>query len=169
MAKYFATHGHTCGGNFPDWDDTLSGRGIEHMFQFVINNDPSCKVSEAVKQAVERSPDPPAEISTRALQGDEVCLQTMDLFYEMLGQDASYLALRGRCALGGVYVCGGVVQKTLPLARRGALMRAFDHTKAPAHVMRDLLSQVPVYLVTNCDVALLGAAHAVLDYPADVF
>ena len=58
-------------------------------------------------------------------------------------------------ATGGVYIAGGIAPRIVAKLQDGTLLRAF-HTKGR---FSDLMERVPLHVVVNPRVALLGAAH----------
>lgn len=99
--------------------------------------------------------DPGAVIGAHALAGDDaLCVRTIDLFVSAYGAEAGNMALR-TLSRGGVYITGGIAPKLLPKLRDGAFLRAFlDKGR-----MRDVVAEVPVHVVLDPDVPLLGALH----------
>ena len=97
-----------------------------------------------------------ATVSARAAAGDARARETMRLFARLCGAVAGNLALT--CLpFGGLYLAGGVVQKNRALFASTAFLDAF-HAKGR---MAALLEQVPLRVVTESRVGLLGAAtHA---------
>jgi glucokinase len=87
-----------------------------------------------------------------------LCLGTLRTFVAILGAEASNLALKV-LATGGVYLAGGIPLRILPLLREEAFLQAFRSKGR----LRELLSCIPVHVVTYPDVALLGAAHVGLE------
>jgi len=79
----------------------------------------------------------------------------LDLFVTCLGAAAGDHALNVM-ARGGVYVCGGIASKVLPRLAAGGFLAAFNNKGAFAEHTR----RMPVHVVTNERVALLGAAAA---------
>jgi glucokinase len=98
--------------------------------------------------------DDPHEVSRRAASGEcRFCQEALQRFSSLLGAAAGDLALT-LCALGGVYISGGLVK------RLGGL---FDVERFRAGFVAkgrfaDYLSRIPTYLVTRRDPGLLGAA-----------
>ena len=96
----------------------------------------------------------PAAISRAALdQRCTGCREALDVFVGAYGAEAGNLALR-TVATGGVYVGGGIAVRILPALAAGGFMSAF-RAKAPFERM---LGQVPVRVILNPEVGLLGAA-----------
>jgi glucokinase len=58
-------------------------------------------------------------------------------------------------ATGGLYIGGGIPPRILPLLIRGQLMQAFLRKGRLA----DVLVPIPVHVILNSRVALLGAAY----------
>jgi glucokinase len=69
------------------------------------------------------------------------------------GAEAGNLALKAM-AINGVYVGGGIAPKLLAKLKDGTFIKAFINKGR----YKRLLSQIPVYVVTNQHTALLGAA-----------
>jgi glucokinase len=141
----------------------VSGLGILSIYQFLRDRHitPPNPEVEAVVQAWEqqigrsdKSVDPGAAIGQAALaQGDRLSEQTLELFIAAYGAEAGNLALK-LLPYGGLYVAGGIAPKILPLIQAGEFMHAF----ADKGRMRSLVDQVPVHIVTNPQVGLVGAA-----------
>ncbi|MDP1652148.1 MAG: glucokinase [Rhodocyclaceae bacterium] len=98
----------------------------------------------------------PAEISARALGKNAAALRSVEVFFDCYGAFAGDMAL-ALLATGGVFLAGGVTQKLLPLLHDGAFLAAFnakaEHT--------DLARQMPVHVVTEPEIGLLGAAASI--------
>jgi glucokinase len=58
-------------------------------------------------------------------------------------------------AHGGVFISGGIAPKIIGKLKDGAFMRAFNNKGR----FSALLSGIPVHVVTNPQVGLLGALH----------
>ncbi|PSF36580.1 glucokinase [Aphanothece hegewaldii CCALA 016] len=143
----------------------VSGLGITAIYQFLRSQDGMSETPamrkhyetwerELSKPDIEATIDLAAEVSKAALsQNDELCEQTMRLFIEAYGAEAGNLALK-ILPYGGVYVAGGIAPKILPLLKEGHFIKTF-HSKGR---MRPLMEQMPVYVVLNPKVGLIGAS-----------
>ncbi len=81
-------------------------------------------------------------------------MRTIDFFVSAYGAEAGNMALR-TLARGGVYVTGGIAPKLLSKLKGGGFLRAFlDKGR-----MSELVAQMPVHVVLDPDVPLLGAFH----------
>ena len=95
----------------------------------------------------------PETVAARAAAGDTLASAAMQLFAALCGAVAGDLALT--CLpFGGLYLAGGVAQKNLSLFRAAAFLDAF----AAKGRMAGLLRQVPLRVITEPRVGLLGAA-----------
>jgi glucokinase len=135
------------------WERVVSGMGIKSLYHFL---------TEAQKQIVPdwltqrmQHEDPAAVISEAALQHeDPVCAEAMDLFVRYLATEAASLVLKLK-ATGGLYIAGGIPPKILPLLQHESWAGNFDNNGR----MHTLLEKVPVYVVLNDKMAMLGAAY----------
>jgi glucokinase len=78
----------------------------------------------------------------------------MDLFVSIYGAEAGNLALK-IMATGGVYLGGGIAPKMLSKLSGPLFMQAFTAKGR----MQALLESMPVMVITNDQIALLGAAR----------
>jgi glucokinase len=98
--------------------------------------------------------DDPQEVSRRAASGEcRFCREALQRFSSFLGAAAGDLALIF-CALGGVYIGGGLTKRLGPLLDAERFRASFV-TKGR---FVDYLTRIPTYLVTRRDPGLLGAA-----------
>lgn len=143
----------------------VSGQGIMAIYQFLRDRQigsESPEIAQVVKsweqQAGhrEKTVDPAAAISLAALEKrDRLSEQTMQLFIEAYGAEAGNLALK-LLPFSGLYVAGGIAAKNLPLLQEGSFLRAFTNKGR----VSPLLESVPVHVVLNPKVGLIGAAIA---------
>lgn len=100
--------------------------------------------------------DPVPIIVQTAMKGDppsDLCQATIDTFLSVLGAECSNMVLNV-LATGGVYLGGGIPPKILPLLEGDLFMESFlDKGR-----FKDLLEDVPVFVILNENAALLGAA-----------
>jgi glucokinase len=128
----------------------LSGPGLVNIFEFLNEARPACA---ELLQALEKG-EGPAAITEFALTGrDPVAARALDIFVSVYGACAGDLALL-TLATGGVFVAGGIAPKIEQKLREGAFMRAFYEKGR----YTDLLKTVPVYVVLDEKVGLLGAS-----------
>jgi glucokinase len=141
----------------------ISGMGIAAIYQFMRDRYPDMETPEMTqvfntwKQemgASQKTVDLAAEVSKAATSNsDYLCEQTMKLFIEAYGTEAGNLALK-LLPYGGLYVAGGIAAKNLELMKNGLFLNAFN---AKGRI-RPMIQKVPVYIVLNSKVGLIGAA-----------
>ncbi len=140
----------------------VSGQGIVAIYQFLRDRNfahESPEIAETVttweRQAgLSRTVDPAAAISQAALaQTDRLSEKTLALFVEAYGAEAGNLALK-LLPYGGLYVAGGIAAKNLPLMKNDCFLNAFSDKGR----VSPLLEKVPVHIVLNPQVGLIGAA-----------
>jgi len=135
------------------WERVVSGPGLADLYRFLLAEDGRALPEWFVAAAAEG--DPAAAVSEAALGGTcEVAARALELFARLYGEEAGNLALK-LMATGGVWVGGGIAPKILPVLEGGAFMRGF----LAKGRMRPLLETMPVRVVLDDRVALLGAAR----------
>ncbi|MEM8718727.1 MAG: glucokinase [Cyanobacteria bacterium P01_G01_bin.39] len=134
----------------------VSGRGIVDIYHFLRQQkmySESSQVAEALERTENPRVDSAAIISQAALsKRDRLCEKTMEIFVEMYGIQAGNLALT-LLPFSGLYVTGGIATKVLPLLQDGRFIDAFKSKGR----MSPLLEQVPVHVILNPQVGLLGS------------
>ena len=129
----------------------LSGPGLTNVFRFL--QDELGDNREWISMQLEE--DDAARISDLAFnQKHPLAVKAMDLFVEVYGAYAGNLALTGLCR-GGVYVAGGIAPKIIDKLREGGFMKAFRDKGR----FSGLMEEIPVHVVMNPKVGLLGAAE----------
>ena len=94
----------------------------------------------------------PARIAELADAGDPRARRTVELFIDIYGAEAGNLALRV-LARGGIYIAGGIAAKNVAWMTDGRFMQAF----LAKGRFRELLETVPVDVIVNAAVGLMGA------------
>ena len=135
------------------WERLLSGEGLVNLVEAlaqITRRKPASELAETI--AHDRRNAPPA-ITRRAAEGDPLCLDAVHLFCELYGAEAGNLALKA-LATGGVFVAGGIAPKILDFMTDGRFREAF----CAKGRMRALLETIPVRIVLDSKVGVLGAA-----------
>lgn len=142
----------------------VSGLGITSIYQFLRDRQiapESPEIAQAVRtweqeaQKAEKTVDPGAFIGSAALQkSDRLSEQTMQLFIEVYGAEAGNLALK--LLPYGLYIAGGIAPKILPLMENGSFLLNFTQKGR----MGSLLEEIPVHIILNQQVGLIGAAFS---------
>ena len=130
------------------WERIVSGPGLEAIYGFLL------------AQAKQTSqPLIAAEITEAALAGtDPLAVQTLEMFVSAYGAFTGNLALTV-LPQGGVYLAGGIAPRMLAKLDGGSFLHAFTAKGR----FSALLAEMPVRVVTNGDVGLLGALEVARD------
>ncbi len=139
------------------YERILSGAGLGNLYDF-FRQAKGMEESAANTEAIAASKDRNATISELGLKGaSEAATRAVQLFAAIYGAEAGNLALKS-LALGGVYVCGNIAARMLPVLDDGGFRRAFlEKGRFGA-----LMEKIPVAVVLDSDVGLAGAAAAAL-------
>lgn len=134
------------------YERVVSGPGLESIYMFLRERDPQAESPE-LKNALSGG-DAAATISLFALEhNDNLAMQALDIFCSAYGAQAGNLALT--CLpTGGVYIAGGIAPKILDKLKHGTFMHAFGNKGR----MKPLLDSLPVRVIMNPKVGLIGAA-----------
>jgi glucokinase len=137
------------------YERVCSGRGVPNIYVHFKDSGYAEEPSWLAEQLAEAD-DPTPVIVNAALDGEkpcELCVATLNTFVSILGAEAGNLALKV-LASGGVYLGGGIPPRILPALEDEQFMEAFRRKER----MSDLLADMPVHVILNPKIALLGAA-----------
>lgn len=138
--------------NHVSWERVVSGTGLVNIYQFLLDYRQTPVPDWMTAQL--REDDGAAAISNAGMSGkDEICVEALELFVKFYAAEAGNHALK-MMATGGVYIAGGIAPKILERLQQGDFMEAF----CAKGRMAPLLQEMPVSVVMNDQVALLGAA-----------
>ena len=116
-----------------------SGAGLENIY-WAINQD-----GETIGAA---------EIFERARDGQAAATESIDLFFELLGQIAGNLAL-SMGAFDGIYIAGGIAQRHLQLFSSSRFRSGFENKGRH----RGIMAGIPTLAITHPQPGLLGASQ----------
>jgi glucokinase len=132
-----------------------SGRGIPNLYAFLRDSGRYVEPDWLADRLADVD-DPTPVIASAALDAQarcDICVATLDMFVSILGAEAGNLAL-SVLATRGVYLGGGIPRRILPALTGDSFLRAFRSKGR----MSSLLARVPVHVITNPQIALIGAA-----------
>lgn len=138
------------------FERVCSGKGLPNIYAFLKESGHASEpawLAETLAQAK----DPTPIIVENALDKEracDICTLTMELFVSILGAEAGNMALKV-LATGGVFLGGGIPPRILPFLSEGRFMQSFLRKGR----LSDVLIPVPVYVILNPNIALLGAAR----------
>ncbi len=146
----YSRYGHV------SYERVVSGPGLVNVFEFLRDTGRG-KVPRWLSEEMQKM-DPAAAISAAAMDAKcPMSEQAMDIFVSVFGAEAGNLALKFK-ATGGVFLAGGIAPKILPKLATPLFLDAFlDKGR-----LRHLMEVMPVKVITNDKLALLGAARCAL-------
>ena len=138
-------HGHV------SYERIVSGGGLVSLLEFLRDSGRAVPSMQLLKQMAEG--DPAAAIARAAQHENEpIARMALDLFISIYGAFVGNLALL-MLPRGGIYVAGGIAAKIASIMQQGEFVRAFRDKGRFA----GLLETLPLHIVTNPHVGLLGA------------
>lgn len=144
------------------FERVCSGRGLPNIYAY-LKDSGYAQEPGWLTEELNSAPDPSPVIVKAALEHDcELCTATLDLFVSILGAQAGNMALTV-LATGGVYLGGGIPPRIVSTLAGGRFMEAFLRKGR----FGDLLRNVPVHVILNPGVALMGAARHGLETVPD--
>lgn len=137
------------------YDRVLSGPGIADLYRF-LRDKGSVRESVAMRAAPADAADL-APLVTRFAEehADPLAGAALDLFAGIYGAEAGNLALRA-VATGGIYIGGGIARRIVQRLQASEFGRAFTDKGR----LSSLVERIPVHVILNPSVGLLGAAVA---------
>lgn len=134
------------------WERVVSGMGIVTIYEFlrdVKKMEEPAWLTEQINQG-----DMGGAIGQAAKANCPICVETIRLFVHYLAVEASNLALKMKCT-GGLFIGGGIPPKVWNESLQAYFLEHFFQVGR----LRPLLEAMPIYLITNQQTALLGAAY----------
>ena len=135
------------------WERILSGDGLVNLAEALASITGLTVPAGLAEALLHDRLQAPAQVTNKALAGDPLCRQAVELFCKLYGAEAGNFALK-TLATGGVYVAGGIAPRILTFLSDGRFREAFFDKGR----MRVLLEQMPVRVVLDTNAGLLGAA-----------
>ena len=137
------------------YERVCSGKGFPNIYAYLRDAgyavEPHWLAAE-LAQAIDKTP----VIMKAALDTTapcEIAAATLNTFVSILGAEAGNMALKV-LATGGVYLGGGIPPRILPYLSSERFMQSFCNKGR----LGQLLTAVPVHVILNPKIALLGAA-----------
>lgn len=140
---------------FVEVEDILSVSGLERLYRFAAERD-----RQSIADWFKKADDKVDAIIEMALSDQDVtAVRAIDLFIDCYATEAANLGLKGM-TLGGIHLAGLMAPRLLTLLDQGRFMTRF----AKKGKMEVLLNEIPVKVVLDDQVALLGAAAMAISH-----
>jgi len=139
------------------YERVCSGIGIPNIYTFLRETGRHPE-PDWLRDQLDDAADPTPIIVKAAVAGEaEICAATLELFMEILGDQAGNLALTV-LATGGIYLGGGIPGRILPQLQKGPFMKFFQDKGR----FSEMMSRIPVHIIYNPKAALYGTAYDAL-------
>lgn len=138
-------HGHV------SYERVLSGSGLVAIYEFL------CEQGHPANSEVDKLLDDPSRpqiISQQASLHDPTCMAALDEFICIYGAEAGNLILR-TLPHAGLFIAGGIAAKILPQLQSEKFMTSVTSKGR----LSEVCSKFPVYVITDPQAALYGAAY----------
>jgi len=130
------------------WENVLSGKGISRLYDFFNKKNKEQKNTDVYLH-------PDRIFASRNI--NKSCFDTYSLYTILYARCAKNFALDA-LALGGVCIAGGIAAKNIELFKQKSFVQEFTNCCK----QKDILKDIPVYVVTDYNVSLYGAAEFML-------
>jgi glucokinase len=137
------------------YEHICSGIGLPNIYAYLKGSgafEEPVWLAEQLTKAEDRTP----IIINTALSGQDpssICVATLKTFVSILGAEAGNMALKV-LATGGIYLGGGISPRILSFLKGEEFIKAFKNKGR----FSDLLASIPVQVILNSNVGLIGAA-----------
>ena len=138
------------------YERICSGQGLPNIYGFLKDRGYAVEQDWLADQ-LKAVDDPTPVIVNASLDREkpcELCIATLRIFVSVLGAEAGNLALKV-LATGGVYLGGGIPPRIIPALEDKEFMESFTGKGR----FSELLARMPVHVIMNPKIALIGAAY----------
>lgn len=140
------------------YEDIISGPGIESIYLFLrARGKKATKYTEEIDKAEEKAP-----LIAKYRAKDPVCRETFRLFARFCGRCARNFAL-DVLPRGGLYIAGGIALRNPEIFKS----QIFKEEFADSQKRKDLLGKIPVHVISEPNIGLLGACLVAVLHTAE--
>jgi glucokinase len=135
------------------FERVCSGSGIPNLYSFLKETQKYPEPAWLAELLAQTDDPTPLIVKIGVESRAEISVATLDLFAEILANEAANMALK-ILATGGVYLAGGMPGRILSFLRKPQFLQSFMHKGR----FSEMLKNMPVQVVINPESALFGAA-----------
>jgi len=138
------------------YESVCSGLGIPSIYKYLLARSGK-NVDSAIPKELAYSEDLTRTIINMAGQkqgAGGIAEEVLQLFSSILGAESGNLVLKTMAA-GGIFLAGGIPSRIIPYLNSRVFLDSFFDKG----VMREMMPNVPIHIITNPDTAILGAAE----------
>lgn len=139
------------------YERVCSGLGMPNIYTF-LRDTGRYDEPDWLRAMMEEATDVTPVIVRAAVNSEaDICVATLEMFMEILGDEAGNLALT-ILATGGIYLGGGIPPRILAQLQKGPFLKFFFDKGR----FSDMMQRIPVHVIYNPKAALYGAAYDAL-------
>jgi len=139
------------------YERLCSGLGIPNVYSF-LRQTGRFEEPQWLRDALAEAADlTPVIVRAAVSREADICVATLELFMEILGDQAGNLALTV-LATGGMYLGGGIPGRILPQLQQGPFMKFFRDKGR----FSEMMGRIPVHVIYSSKAALYGTAYDAL-------
>lgn len=139
------------------YERVCSGLGIPNIYTFLRETGRYEEPGWLRAQLDERNDPTPIIVKAAVNSEADICVATLEIFMEILGDEAGNMALMV-LATGGVFLGGGIPPRILPQLQKGPFLKFFNDKGR----FSDIMARIPVNVIYNPKAGLYGAAYDAL-------
>lgn len=144
------------------YERVCSGIGMPNIYRFLRHTGRYEEPDWLAKEIDDATDPTPVIVRTAVANEATISVAALEMFMEILGDEAGNLALTV-LATGGIYLGGGIPLRILPQLQKGPFM-AFFRDKGR---FSEMMGRVPVHIIFNSKAPLYGAAYDALHLTVD--
>jgi glucokinase len=140
------------------YERVCSGMGLPNLYYFLRDTKRYSEPPSLVQQLAKTTDATPVIVNAALNDPKQypICVAVLELFTSILGAQAGNLAMTVS-SYGGIYIGGGIPPRIADYIRSNGFLTAFKDKGRLSQMTADM----PIYLITHPDTALMGAAcHA---------
>ncbi len=137
------------------YERVCSGIGIPKLYAFLRDTKRFSEPPDLAERLAGVADQTPVIVDAGLTHSEKypICKAVLELFTSILGAEAGNLALKVSC-YGGMYIGGGIPPRIAEYIRHPMFLEAFNAKGR----LKPMIADMPIYLVTHKDTALMGAA-----------
>ena len=141
------------------YERICSGIGLPNIYCFLRDTNRYPEPDWLLKKLLDSIDHTPIIVQAAVENQAEICVKALEMFIAILGSEAGNLALKV-LATGGIYLGGGIPPRIAPQLKQKEFFERFIQKGRHAN----MLANMPVNIILNREVALLGAASRGLEH-----
>jgi len=147
----------------PELERVLSAKGIKNIFDFLVFHE-KCKDDQLIKEINKLELVEKLSEIEKNYSKNKICKKTIDMFIKYYAIVCSNLTLLSEC-YSGLFIVDIIALKNIKgIELKRKILMNFMNEFEKHDKRTDVLRKVPVFLITNKDVALYGCCNVAVNF-----